>query len=191
MSYLDQVGLVVLCVQTSTDNVSGFPVCVTPQRCQLRLEMHSLTSACIPQSLVVRLNLQQLRSLCYIPLSIDPCSILQKHTVILTSINNWACWRICKWHLPTSVMTHMCLSACLISRWPSSGEFIRLCSSSSQKGIAQIVGTWICLEKKKRNQGDSNWRKASEIYSITKAQHSITLPFGKWMNASLKSIHDL
>lgn len=30
MSYLNQVGLVVLCVQTSRDNVSGFPVYVTP-----------------------------------------------------------------------------------------------------------------------------------------------------------------
>lgn len=44
MSYLDQVGLVVLCVQTSRDNVSGLPVYVTPtvSRCQLTLEMHSL-----------------------------------------------------------------------------------------------------------------------------------------------------
>lgn len=30
MSYLDQVGLVVLCVQTPRDKVSGFAVFVTP-----------------------------------------------------------------------------------------------------------------------------------------------------------------
>lgn len=31
MSYLDQVGLVVLGVQTCKGKVSGFPACVTPQ----------------------------------------------------------------------------------------------------------------------------------------------------------------
>lgn len=159
--------------------------------------MHSLTSACIPLSLCVCLKLQQLRSLRYIPASIDTCSesILQKHTVILTSRNNWACWCICKRHLPTSVMTHMRLSDCLISRCSSSGGFIRPCSSSRQRSIALIVNAQISLEKKKKKGIERTLTKAKPVKSIPLQKPNTAEHFhvanGWMLNVGLKSIHDL
>lgn len=138
--------------------------------CQLLLKM---SSACIPPSLCVWLKFLKLRRLGYIPSSIGTCSelILQKHTVILMSINNWACWCICKQHLPPSVRTHMCLSYCLISRWPSSGGFIRLWSSSRQRSIAKKVSAQISLGKKE-SRGLELKRSKRTWNCTTKAQYS-------------------
>lgn len=151
--------------------------------CQLLLKM---SSACIPPSLCVWLKLLKLRRLGYIPSSIGTCSelILQKHTVILMSINNWACWCICKQHLPPSVRTHMCLSYCLISRWPSSGGFIRLWSSSRQRSIA------------KKSQCSNQPRKKGIKRTRTKTkQENLKLHYKspiqqKHYHVGLKSYHD-
>lgn len=163
MSYLDQVGLVVLCVQTSTDNVSGSPVCVTPQWQRgihwLRPVFHSVLS-CVwnSSSFVVCVTFHWASTLLLnrYSKSTQWYERLEITEHVAVSANG-TCQQV-SWHT--------CESACLISRWPSSGEFIRLWSSSSQKGIAQIVGTSICL--KKWNQG-TKWWKDGEIYSITKS----------------------